>query len=186
MGVDAPYVLKGLTDKQSWTLLKNLIFGDDSSKMNSKFQTIGEKIANKCEGVPLAIRTIGGLLRTRVEDADEWSSLLNGDIWRLCKEEQSIMPDSMIQKDECIQLWMAQVYLASSTEMQSMEDVGNQDVKILLMSSFFQDASMDENGHIRYFKMHDLMHDLAMQVAGNDCYLDTEGKNCWKTHSCGI
>ncbi|XP_072061686.1 putative disease resistance protein RGA3 isoform X1 [Arachis hypogaea] len=201
MGIDEPYVLRGLTDEQSWTLLKNLTFGEDSSRMNSELQAIGKEIAKKCKGVPLAIKTIGGFLRIRVEEIDQWSTLLHGDIWRLCEEENSIMPvlnlsyrnlrpelrqcfaycclypkDSVIRKNECIQLWMAQGYLASLTGTQSMEDVGNNYVKILLMRSFFQDASMDENGHIRSFKMHDLMHDLATSVAGNDCYLHTEGK----------
>ncbi|XP_052111315.1 putative disease resistance protein RGA1 [Arachis duranensis] len=201
MGIDEPYVLRGLTDEQSWTLLKNLTFGEDSSRMSSELQTIGEEIAKKCRGVPLAIKTVGGFLRIRVEEVDEWSSLLHGDIWRLCEEENSIMPvlnlsyrnllpelrqcfafcclypkDSVIKKDELIELWMAQGYLASPIETQSTKDVGNQYVKILLMRSFFQDASMDENGHIRSFKMHDLMHDLATLVAGNDCYLHMEGK----------
>ncbi|XP_057737126.1 putative disease resistance protein RGA1 [Arachis stenosperma] len=201
MGIDEPYVLRGLTEEQSWTLLKNLTFGEDSSKMSSELQTIGEKIAKKCRGVPLAIKTIGGFLRIRVEEIDQWSSLLHGDIWRLCEEEESIMPvlnlsyrnllpelrqcfaycclypkDSVIKKDELIQLWMAQGYLASPIETQSMQDVGNQYVKILLMRSFFQDASSDKCGHIESFKMHDLMHDLATSVAGNDCYLDIKGK----------
>ncbi|MED6193921.1 hypothetical protein PIB30_023761 [Stylosanthes scabra] len=202
MGVNEPYVLKGLTDGQSWTLLKNLTFGEDSSRRSSKFQTIGEKIAKKCEGVPLAIKTIGGFLATRTEDTDQWSSVLNGDIWRLCKEQHSIMPvlklsyqnlpvelrqcfaycclypkDSRIYKDELIQLWMAQGYLPSSIELQSMENVGNEYVKILFMRSFFQEASKDIcDDDIESFKMHDLMHDLALSIAGNDCYLDTEGK----------
>ncbi|XP_027337051.1 putative disease resistance protein RGA4 [Abrus precatorius] len=56
-----------------------------------------------------------------------------------------------------------------------MEDVGDQFVKILLMNSFFQDAEIDEYGEIKRFKMHDLMHDLAAMVAGNDYfYLDSE------------
>ncbi|MED6145505.1 hypothetical protein PIB30_025809 [Stylosanthes scabra] len=71
---------------------------------------------------------------------------------------------------------MAQGYLSSSNEMQSLEDVGNQYVKILMMRSFFQDTSMDKFGHIESFKMHDLIHDLAMSVARSDCYLDTERK----------
>ncbi|KAL4351110.1 putative disease resistance protein RGA1 [Arachis hypogaea] len=169
--------------------------------MSSELQTIGEEIAKKCRGVPLAIKTIGGFLRIRVEEIDQWSSFLHGNIWRLCEEEKSIMPvlnlsyqnlrpelrqcfaycclypkDSEIQKDELIQLWMAQCYLASPIETQSMEDVGNQYVKILLMRSFFQYALTDECGHIESFKMHDLIHDLATLVAGNDCYLHTEGK----------
>ncbi|KAL1338942.1 hypothetical protein AAHE18_10G249300 [Arachis hypogaea] len=60
--------------------------------MSSELQTIGKEIAKKCKGVPLAIKTIGGLLRMRVDEIDQWSSLLHGAIWRLCEEEKSIMP----------------------------------------------------------------------------------------------
>ncbi|KAL4351113.1 putative disease resistance protein RGA1 [Arachis hypogaea] len=188
MGIDEPYVLSGLTDEQSWTLLKNLTFGEDSSRMSSELQTFGEEIAKKCRGVPLAIKTIGGFLRIRVEEIDQWSSLLHGDIWRLCEEEKSIMPVLNLSYRNlrpelrqcfaycCLYPKECFAYLASPIETQSIEDVGNQYVKILLMRSFFQDASTDEYGHIESFKMHDFMHDLATLVAGNDCYLHTEGK----------
>ena len=201
MGIKNPYVLKGLTKEQSWTLLKNLIFGHDTCRMSPSLESIGERIAKKCGGIPLAIKTIGGFLRTINEETNQWSSILNDDIWRLCVERQSIMPmlklsyqnlplglrqcfaycclypkDWEIQKDELIQLWMAQGYLESSIETQTMEEVGNQYVKILLMRSFFHDALISEYGDIKSFKMHDLMHDLAKLVVGNDCYQDSEGK----------
>ncbi|KAJ1382314.1 Virus X resistance protein-like, coiled-coil domain [Sesbania bispinosa] len=201
MGVNNPYVLKGLNKEQSWTLLKKLTFGEDASKISPNLKSIGEKIAKKCGGVPLAIRTMGGFLQTINKEEDQWLSILNGDVWRLCEERQSIMPvlrlsyqnlplglrqcfaycclypkDWKIEKDELIRLWMAQGYLESSIESQSMEDVGNQYVKILLMRSFFQDASLSKNNDIVSFKMHDLMYDLAKSVAGNDCYLHSEGK----------
>ncbi|XP_061369963.1 putative disease resistance protein RGA1 [Gastrolobium bilobum] len=201
MGIDTPYVLEGLTKEQSWTLLKNLTFGEDTSGMNPNLESIGEKIAEKCCGVPLAIRTIGGFLHTINEGGDQWLSILNGDVWSLCEEKQSMMPvlklsyqnlplelrqcfaycclypkDWIIKKDELIQSWMAQGYLASPIKTQSMEEVGNNYVKILLMRSFFQDVSLSKYNDIISFKMHDLMHDLAKSVAGNDCYLHSEGK----------
>ena len=92
MGIKTPYVLKGLTKEQSWTLLKNLAFGEDNSRMSPSLESIGEKIAEKCAGVPLAIKTMGGFLRNINEESDQWSSILNDNIWRLCEEEQSIMP----------------------------------------------------------------------------------------------
>ncbi|KAJ1382312.1 Virus X resistance protein-like, coiled-coil domain [Sesbania bispinosa] len=201
MDINNPYILKGLTKEQSWTLLKKLTFGEDTSKMSPNQEAISEKIAEKCGGVPLAIRTVGGLLKTKKEEEDQWSSILYDDVWRLCEEKQSIMPvlklsyqnlplglrqcfaycclyskDCEIQKDELIQLWMAQGYLESSIKTQSMEDVGNQYVKILLMRSFFQDATLSKYNDIISFKIHDLMHDLARLVAGNDCYLDSDGQ----------
>ncbi|MED6174877.1 hypothetical protein PIB30_073112 [Stylosanthes scabra] len=201
MGISIPYSLKGLTEEQSWTLLRNLAFGGDNSILSQELQLIGEKIASRCGGVPLAIKTLGGFLRTTNGDIDQWSSILNGDIWGLCKEKKSIVPvlelsyqklplelrqcfaycclypkDWVIENDELVQLWMAQGYLSSSNGSQSLKDVGNQYVKNLMMRSFFQDASMDKFGHIKSLKMHDLIHDLATSVARNDCYLVTEGK----------
>ncbi|KAJ1382313.1 Virus X resistance protein-like, coiled-coil domain [Sesbania bispinosa] len=201
MNINNPYVLKGLTKEQSWTLLKKLTIGEDASRMSPNLESIGERIAEKCGGVPLAIRTMGGFLQTINKEEDQWLSILNGDVWRMCEERQSIMPvlklsyqnlplglrqcfgycylypkDWEIKRDELIQLWMAQGYLEISNETQSMEDVGNQYVKILLMRSFFQDVSLNEYNDIASFKMHDLIHDLAKSVAGNDCYLDIEGK----------
>ncbi|XP_027336059.1 putative disease resistance protein RGA1 [Abrus precatorius] len=198
MTASPSYPLKGLTDEASWTLLKSIAFEDDFKGVNQNLESMGKEIAKKCKGVPLAVKTLGGLLRRQNEES-EWENVILGDVWKLCEEQNSIMPilklsyrnlsremrqcfaycslypkDSRIQKDELIQLWMAQGYLKCSTEKQYMEDVGNQFVKMFLMNSFFQDAG-SEYGVIISFKMHDLMHDLAMLVAGNDyCYLDSK------------
>ena len=195
MGVIDPYVLNGLTPEESWRLLNNIItYGDESKRVNQTLQSIGKKIAEKCTGVPLAIRTLGGLLQGKNEES-EWIDVLQGDFWKLCEDEESIMPvlklsyknlspqlrqcfaycslypkDWDIEKDELIQLWMAHGYLECST-------IGNQFVNILLMKSFFQDAIYDVHGDINSFKIHDLIHDIAMQVSGNDCcYLDSGTK----------
>ncbi|CAJ2664715.1 unnamed protein product [Trifolium pratense] len=200
MGVSDPYVLNGLTQEESWGLLKKITFGHDTIEVDRSLESIGKKIAKKCSGVPLAIRTLGGLLQGKIEER-EWIDVLQGDFWKSCEDEESIMPvlkrsyqnlspqlrqcfaycslypkDWKIQKDELIQLWMAQGYLDCSDEKQLMEDIGHEFVKIFLMKSFFQDAQL-KHGDIYCFKMHDLIHDLAMQVAGNDCcYLESETK----------
>ncbi|XP_027334100.1 putative disease resistance protein RGA3 [Abrus precatorius] len=200
MTASTSYHLQGLTDEESWSLLKNIAFEDDSKGVNKNLESMGKEIAKKCKGVPLAVKTLGGLLRGQNEES-EWENVLRGDFWKLCEEQDSIMPilkhsyqnlspemrqcfaycslypkDSEISKDELIQLWMAQGYLKCSTEKQQMEDVGNQFVKIFLMNSFFQDAK-SEYGEVISFKMHDLMHDLAMLVGGNDyCSLDSKAE----------
>ncbi|XP_058743473.1 disease resistance protein RGA2-like [Vicia villosa] len=201
MGVSVPYTLNGLNPKESWSLLKKIItFGDETKGVNQILEPFGKKIAEKCGGVPLAIRTLGGLLQGKGEKK-EWIAILQGDFWKSCEDEDSIMPvlklsyqnlspqlrqcfaycslypkDWEIQKDELIQLWMAQGYLEFSDEKEILEDIGNRFVNIFLMKSFFQDAQVHA-GDLYSFKMHDLIHDLAMQVAGSDCcYLDSETK----------
>ncbi|XP_027336606.1 putative disease resistance protein RGA1 [Abrus precatorius] len=200
MSASTSYLLKALTEKESWSLLKKTAFEDGSKVVNQNLESMGKEIAGKCKGVPLAVKTLGGLLRGQYEES-EWKDVLHGDFWKLCGEQDSIVPilklsyqnlspemrqcfaycsiypkDWMIFKDELIQLWMAQGYLQCSTDKQCMEDIGNQYVKMFLTNSFFQDAE-SEDGEIISFKIHDLMHDLAMLVAGNDyCYLDSKAK----------
>jgi hypothetical protein len=203
MGISDPYVLNGLSPDESWGLLKKITFGDGTIGVKQTLESIGKKIAKKCRGVALAIRSLGGILQRKSEER-EWIDVLRGDFWKLCEDKDSILPvlklsyqnllpqqrqcfaycslypkDCEIMKDELIQMWMAQGYLECSVEEQCMEEVGEQFVNIFLMKSIFQDAKLNEDGNIDHFKMHDLMHDLATQVAGNDCcYLDSKAKIC--------
>ncbi|PNX91520.1 CC-NBS-LRR resistance protein, partial [Trifolium pratense] len=101
------YVLNGLTLDVSWSLLKKITFGNETSVVNQKLESIGTKIAEKCMGIPLAIRTLGGLLQNNSEER-EWINVLH---------------DWEIQKDMLIQLCMAQGYLECSDGKQLMEDV---------------------------------------------------------------
>jgi len=184
----------------------NKVYRETSSYVvvDQTLESIGKKIVEKSRGVSLAIRSLGGILHGKIEER-EWINVLRGDFWKLCEDNKdNILPvlklsyknlspeqrhcfaycslcpkDREIKKDELIQIWMAQGYLECSIEEQCMEDVDNQFLNIFLMKSFFQNAKMNQDGNIDHLKMHDLMHDLATQVAGNDCrYLDSKAKRC--------
>ncbi|CAJ2664751.1 putative disease resistance protein RGA1 [Trifolium pratense] len=201
MGVKDPYVLSGLIPEKSWSLLKKIAFGDDTIRVDQNIESIGKKIAEKCNGVPLAIRSLGSILQGKSEEK-EWNDVLRGDFWKLCEDKDSILPvlklsynnlspqqrqcfaycslfpkDWEFEKDELVQMWMAHGYLDCPMEGKCIEDDGNQFVNIFLMKSFFQEPKWNEDGDLIGFKMHDLMHDLAKQVAGDDCcYLDNNTK----------
>ncbi|KAI9078961.1 hypothetical protein K1719_039110 [Acacia pycnantha] len=197
MEVKTLHSLKPLTNDQSWTLLRSLAFDKDEI-INKKLESIGQEIAKKCAGVPLAIKVMGGLLRdSRVMGGllreSDWEAILEGDFWKSCKDSNSIMPilklsydhlaselkqcfvycslypkDWVYRKDELIDLWMAQGFLEY--------DEGEKYVRILLMKSFLQDDQRDELGEIECFKMHDLMHDLCESIASSDDCLYVEGR----------
>ncbi|KAK2352748.1 disease resistance protein RGA2 [Trifolium repens] len=202
MGVSVPYVLNGLTLEESWSLLKKIAFGNDTIQVDPNIESIAKKIAEKCKGVPLAIRSLGSILQSKSEQK-EWNNVLQGAFWKLCETKESLLPvlklsfnyllpqqrqcfaycslfpkDWEFEKDELIQMWMAHGYLDRS-DGKCMEDLGNEFVNNFFMKSFFQEAKLNEDGDIIGFKMHDLMHDLAKQVAGDDyCYLDNNAKGC--------
>ncbi|CAN6699357.1 unnamed protein product [Malus baccata var. baccata] len=185
------WYLKGLSEEDCWSVIRGEALPDDNaSPLDSDQECIGRAIAKKCAGVPLAAKVLGSLMRSH-----EWSSILESKIWELPDEEDRIMSilklsfdnlrepslkqcfaycsmfekDCEIEKDDLVQLWMAQGYLHSSP----MEDKGNEHFNILLQNSLFQDARNYEYAHRREredeygntkCKMHDLVHDLAEKV----------------------
>ncbi|KAG8382059.1 hypothetical protein BUALT_Bualt05G0037100 [Buddleja alternifolia] len=94
---------------------------------------------------------------------------------RQCFAYCAVYPkDYEIEKEELIYCWMAHGYISSNGIM-DVEDVGNEVWNELVLRSLFQDVHtqnkwVDEEGkyYLRtYFKMHDLVHDLAQTIMEN-------------------
>ncbi|XP_038979649.1 putative disease resistance RPP13-like protein 1 isoform X1 [Phoenix dactylifera] len=71
--------------------------------------------------------------------------------------------------DELVRLWMAQGYIQTRGSRRRMEDIGNEYFNDLQRRSFFD--SFDSK-----FKMHDMIHDLAKSIAGNECWAIVDKK----------
>ncbi|GAU38918.1 hypothetical protein TSUD_119840 [Trifolium subterraneum] len=70
--------LEPLSNDECWSLLSKHALGNDEfhDSKTTTLEEIGRKIAKKCGGLPIAAKTLGGLLRSKV-DANEWTSILN-------------------------------------------------------------------------------------------------------------
>ncbi|CAJ1946721.1 unnamed protein product [Sphenostylis stenocarpa] len=179
-----------LQEDDCWDVFEKHALKDDKLKLNDELKEIGAKIVEKCKGLPLALKTIGSLLRTK-SSISEWKSVLESNIWDLPKEDSEIIPslylsyhylpshlkrcfaycalfpkDYVFGKEELILLWMAENFLQFPQQSKSLEEVGEQYFDDLLSRSFFQSST--EYG--RHFVMHDLVNDLAKYVSGDICY----------------
>ncbi|CAN6699353.1 unnamed protein product [Malus baccata var. baccata] len=177
-----------LSVEDCWSILKGEAFPDGSSTLDSAREIIGRAIAEKCAGVPLVAKVLGSMMRSR-NSTQEWLSIQHNKIWELPKAEDRIMSvlklsfdnlkspslkqcfaycsmfmkDCEIERDNLIELWMAQGFLHTSPS-KNMEDIGNEYFNILLQNSLFQDAIKDEYGMVTKCKMHDLVHDFAEEI----------------------
>ncbi|XP_071931696.1 disease resistance protein RGA2-like [Coffea arabica] len=192
------YMLQALPDDASWNLFKQLAFRKGPEDKHPSLVQIGKNIVKKCHGVPLAIRTLGSMLRCKREE-NEWLSIQENEIWELhdvmnilklsydhlpsnlkqCFTYCSLFPKGyVLEIKNLIQLWMAQGYIHQLGMGDQLEDIGLQYSEELQLRSFFQDVKRDDNNNITSCKMHDLMHDLACSVAKPECCIaDSDGSN---------
>ncbi|KAK5773245.1 disease resistance protein RGA2-like [Gossypium arboreum] len=185
-----PYILKGLSLDDCLTLFTKWAFNEGDER-HPNLTRIGEEIVKKCKGVPLALRTLGSLLFQKTDESD-WIYIRESDIWRLEQNENDILPElklsykhlpshlqrclaflSLYKKDEIyysdkvIRLWMANGLLEYPNQNQEWEDVGKRYLNELLSRCLIQ----KEKDFCLYFtfKMHDLVHDLVLDVSQKEC-----------------
>ncbi|QHO22287.1 putative disease resistance RPP13-like protein 1 [Arachis hypogaea] len=182
-----PYILSELSEDCCWSVFANNVCFPESNG-NSKLEEIGRKIVKKCKGLPLAAETLGSLLRTK-HDVKEWEAVLVSDIWEFSVKNSKIIPALLISyfhlpahlkrcfvycslypkdhrfcKDELILLWMAEDLLRPPNRGESLLEVGSKCFDELASRLFFKrhDQYVSES-----FGMHDLLHDLALFLAGD-------------------
>ncbi|CDP20168.1 unnamed protein product [Coffea canephora] len=75
--LDFIYKMEPLSDTESWTLFCNRTFQCNYCPPN--LEEVAKKILKKCDGLPLAIVAIGGVLALKdKEKTDEWEMILHG------------------------------------------------------------------------------------------------------------
>ncbi|XP_034680567.1 disease resistance protein RGA2-like isoform X1 [Vitis riparia] len=203
MGTAYKHPLGELSKELCWSLFSNIAFKGRRREEVEELENIGRKIADKCRGLPLAAKVLGGLMRLKGDKEEDWESILNNEIWQLDVIEERLSPylllsyydlspavkrcfsycavfpkDQIIEKDRLIKLWMANGYL-NSRESMEMEKTGRDYFEDLVSRSLFQDFDRDDEGNIISCKMHDIVHDLAQYLTKNECFIleiDEENK----------
>ncbi|XVE68892.1 hypothetical protein DITRI_Ditri09bG0105800 [Diplodiscus trichospermus] len=80
MGNVPSYHLNLLSNDKCWQLFSKHAFSGTSPSMHPNLMVVGEAIAKRCNGLPLAALTLGGLLRCK-PDIDEWNKILHSNLW---------------------------------------------------------------------------------------------------------
>ncbi|XP_043714919.1 putative disease resistance RPP13-like protein 1 [Telopea speciosissima] len=152
--------LKVLSDEACFALVRRHAFMEENtSDANQKMELFGQEIVKKCKGLPLAVKTLAGLLRDKRESS-QWKAILENKIWDFSESE--ILPSLMLSyhhlppllkrcfaycalfpkdyifnKMELVVLWMAEGTVQPK-ERKRLEDVGAGYFDELFMRSFFE------------------------------------------------
>ncbi|XP_031259744.1 putative disease resistance RPP13-like protein 1 [Pistacia vera] len=188
MGQSEYFKLELLSNDDCWGIFEKHVSGSTVAVSGQNLNSIRDKVVEKCRGLPLAARTLGGLLRSK-QRYDEWEDILNSKLWDL-PEENGILSvlrliyhhlplhlkrcfvycaifrkDYEFMDEELILLWMAEGIIQQS-ENKHLEDLGREYFRDLLSRSIFQRSSINISKYI----MHGLVNDLAQWISGETSF----------------
>ncbi|XP_027152167.1 disease resistance protein RPM1-like [Coffea eugenioides] len=183
--LDIVYKMESLSDKESWTLFCNSTFQCNDCPPN--LEEVAKKILKKCEGLPLAIVAIGGVLALKnKEKTDEWEMILHGfggeadgsgkldrikrvlllsynDLLyylKSCLLYLSIYPeDYSIDVEDILLKWIALGFVEEKEGITSI-DIGTRYMKELINRSLIQVKSTLDDGTLNTCGLHDFVREI--------------------------
>ncbi|XP_057498824.1 putative disease resistance protein At3g14460 [Actinidia eriantha] len=183
----AVHHLRQVSNEDCWSIFAKIAFYNGDSRAHPELEKTGREIViQRCKGLPLAVKTLAGLLRS-TRDVEEWDNILKSELWDLPDDKNDILPvlrlsydylpsrlkqcfafcslfpkDYEFEKKKLVLLWIAHDFVHQPKGNKTLEKVGDEYFHELLSRSFFQQASGSKSS----FVMHDLVHDLAQVVSG--------------------
>ncbi|KAL6128173.1 hypothetical protein ACLB2K_071529 [Fragaria x ananassa] len=154
--------LKGLGEASCLSLFYHSA-GMVESSVSKEFHDIGLEIVKRCNGLPLAAKTLGSLMRNKKNNIREWRDVVKSKTWELKEVQQDVFrplllsyhdlplptkqcllycvlfpKDHVYDKNGLVELWMSQDYLNDNGSKEKMI-VGQNYFDDLVTRSFFQD-----------------------------------------------
>ncbi|KAJ1685065.1 hypothetical protein LUZ63_016455 [Rhynchospora breviuscula] len=199
--------LEGLEDKIYWDFFRSCSGLEVTLKNYGVLESIAKEICHRLKGSPLAAKTLGGLLKNRI-DEEYWIEIRDSKMWELKQEEYDIMPVlqlsyqhlpshlkkcfsfcSLYPKDhelsaiELAKLWIMEGFIPKkeNDNLKHMEDVALGYFQDLKKGCFFNEKTTDQiYKHWKYEKhvIHDLMHDVCQSITTEECYCLQDGEIC--------
>ncbi|KAF8017619.1 hypothetical protein BT93_H2725 [Corymbia citriodora subsp. variegata] len=178
------YKLEPLSLEESWSLFCKKAFHGNPCPPH--LENLSRQILQKCEGLPLAIVTIGGLLSTK--DGQEWEMISRGLAAELKSNDRMhnfgkilslsyndlhcnlkscflylgvFSEDHVIECMRLIRLWIAEGFVEEREQM-TQEEVGQRYLKELINRSLVQIAKTSLDGRIKSCRIHDLMREIII------------------------
>nr|XP_027074638.1 putative late blight resistance protein homolog R1A-3 [Coffea arabica]XP_027074639.1 putative late blight resistance protein homolog R1A-3 [Coffea arabica] len=185
-----PHHLRHLTDEESWTLLQRKLFGMEDCP--PALSEVGSQISKLCQGLPLAVVLIAGILATTAQDsweevAKSLSSIVLEDEYCMKALELSYshLPDYLkpcllylaaFQEDEVInvrrllRLWISERFV-QQTEGKSLKEAAYDYLTTLINRSLVMAVRQRNVGGAKYCLLHDLVHEFCVKKAKEESFL---------------
>ncbi|EEF40800.1 disease resistance RPP13-like protein 4 [Ricinus communis] len=193
---------KFLSKDDSWLLFRKIAFAATGGECrHPELENVGTEIVQKCKGLPLAIKAIGGLLLYK-SHYHEWRQIAGNFRDELAENDDSVMAslqlsydelppylkscflsfslypeDCVIKKEQLVHWWIGEGFVPLRIGRSSTE-AGEGCFSGLTNRCLVEVVDKTYNGTIATCKIHDMVRDLVIKMAGDDAFFKLNGIGC--------
>ncbi|XP_052308875.1 disease resistance protein RPM1-like [Populus trichocarpa] len=192
------YELQALAENEAWILFCMKAFrGEHKAVCPPELEEMSRNILKKCEGLPLAIVAIGGLLSKRKNGGLEWKKVhdclatelkSNDDLGSLrrilqlsydnlpyylkqCYLYLSVFPeDYLIKRRKLIRLWIVERFVEEKQGF-TMEEVAEEYLNELVNRILIQVVEMNYFNRVKTCRVHDLMREIIQMKSREESFV---------------
>ncbi|KAF7105353.1 hypothetical protein CFC21_106171 [Triticum aestivum] len=188
-----------LAPEDAWSLLKKQVISSEINEGHiNKLKDIGLKIIQKCGGLPLAVKVMGGLLRKREVLRRDWEQVFNDSKWSRTKMPQELnhavylsyedMPTylkqcflyySILPKNkkfnvhQVVAMWISEGFVHGNSN--DLEELGGNYYKELISRNLTKPDKFDVNQSC--CNMHDIVRSFAQYMTKDEALVAQDGDN---------
>ncbi|KAJ8509921.1 hypothetical protein OPV22_000355 [Ensete ventricosum] len=175
-----------MDEESGWRLLRGIVFEAGEEAEIAGLADVGTRIVEMCDGLPLAIKAMGGVLIPKERTKAEWENILRSDAWSMNPTDEelpralflsyedlpphlkqcflycSLYPEkSDLYYQEIVRLWVAEGLILKQGD-RLVEDSAEEYYRELVGRSLLQvNPSYADHS---YFSMHDLYRTLGANL----------------------
>ncbi|CAH8356342.1 unnamed protein product [Eruca vesicaria subsp. sativa] len=192
-----------LKEDEAWVLFCNKAFsGSLEQCRRQNLEQIARKLLERCEGLPLAIASLGSMMSTKKLES-EWKQVYNSLNWELnnnleLKVVRSILLLSFsdlsyplkrcflyccmfpvnyrMKRKRLVRMWMAQRFVEPIRGVKA-EEVADGYLNELVYRNMLQVILWNPFGRPKVFKMHDVIREIALSISKAERFCDVSSND---------
>ncbi|XP_042462287.1 disease resistance protein Pik-2-like [Zingiber officinale] len=203
------FKISPLSPELSWELFCRKVFDAPDYNCPPELENIGREILQKCDGLPLAIVTIGGLLASKPDNNfEEWKDLRDhlrleiqtndmlSKINQILGLSYNDLPyylkpcflflgtfpeDYEIRRKRLMRRWIAEGIVHGVDGLPD-EKMAERCFNQLVNRSLVQPSEFDDNGTVRSCRVHDMMLDVIISISRKENFAVVLNKHSTQTN----
>ncbi|KAK1316605.1 Disease resistance protein RPM1 [Acorus calamus] len=192
------YELQPLKDDGAWDLFCRTTFPSDRC-CPGELEELSRNIVKRCQGMPLAIVAIGGMLAVKDKTMSEWERVRRGGFGMYDEREHTIVnmkriillsyndlpynlkacflylslfpEDYNIKFMKLIRLWMAEGFVKSNQQNIMVEEVAKEYINVLIKRGLILVADKNRNGKVISCRVHDVVREIILSKAKEENFI---------------